>query len=103
MDSNMLHIMHRIAQDCDDGGVSAKESVELMEEEINAYERFRYRLLGLRKCIIYEKCTTYYDNCLVVGTVEFDADAPQFILLDKNEYGRAVYRLSKKGGKENEN
>ena len=103
MDNNILHIMHRIAQDCDDGGVSAKETVELMEEEIDAYEQFRYSVLKFHKCIIYEKCTTYYDNCLVVGEVEFDADVPQFILLDKNEYGRAVYRLSKKGGKENEN
>lgn len=103
MAGNILHIMHRVAQDCDDGGVSVKEAVELMEEEIDAYEQFRYSGLKFRNCIIYEKCTTYYDNCLVVGTVEFDADAPQFILLDKNEYGRAVYRLSKKGGKENEN
>ena len=103
MGNNILHIMHRIAQDCDDGGVSVKEAVELMEEEIDAYEQFRCSVLKFHNCIIYEKCTTYYDNCLVVGTVEFDADAPQFILLDKNEYGRAVYRLSKKGGKENEN
>ena len=103
MGNNILNIMHRIAQDCDDGVVSVKKAVELMEEEIDAYEQFRYSVLGFRKCTIYEKCTTYYDNCLVVGTVEFDADDPQFILLDKNDYGRAVYRLSKKGGKENEN
>ena len=94
MGNNILHIMHRIAQDCDDGGVSVKEAVELMEEEIDAYEQFRCSVLKFHNCIIYEKCTTYYDNCLVVGEVEFDADVPQFILFVEQSFTHCLHLRS---------
>ena len=42
MGNNIMHIINRIAQDCDDGGVSVKEAVKLMEEEIDAYEPYEY-------------------------------------------------------------